>query len=166
MLFLFVLQVLLSALPITSLGAVALAPKPHCRIPPPPLLPKITDCLHIVRDIRLQNEQFRHRMFTVSRRPASNLHLPNTWWDHVPHSTCAIHLDMIDDRLDASDLLRLEDVFRAAEDVIEECLVPRVTERWPGSEGVSPVSGVFPSSVIVTGVVERCIAHLACGIFC
>ena len=137
MLFLLLLQVLLSALPITVFVAANYAPKPHCRIPAPRLLPKITDCLHIVRDIRIQNEQVRHRMFTVSRRGGSNLHLPNTWWDHVPHSTCGIHLDMVNDRLDASDILTLEDVFRTAEEVIEECLVPRLAERWEGSEGVS-----------------------------
>lgn len=84
----------------------------------------------------------------------------------MPHSTCAIHLDMVDGRLDASDLIRLEDVFRAAEEVIEECLVPRLAERWEGSEGVSPFLGYFPPSLIVTGVVEHSIAHFACSIFC
>ena len=141
MLFLLLLQVLLSELAITSIVVPTYAPKPHCRLPAPPILPKITDCLHIVRDIRIQNEQVRDRIFTASRRRGSNLHLPNTWWDHVPHSTCAIYLDMVNDRQDASDMLRLEDVFRAAEEIIEECLVPRLAERWEGSEGVSPILG-------------------------
>ena len=148
MLFLLLLQVLLSALPITSFIAAAYGPKPHCRLPAPLQLPKITDCLHVVRDIRLQNEQVRHRIFTASRRRGSNLHLPNIWWDHVPHSTCAIHLDMVDGRLDASDLLSLEDVFRTAEEIIEECLVPRLVERWEGSDGVSPIQALLHSHLI------------------
>ena len=153
MLFLLLLQVLLSELAITSIVVAAYAPKPHCRLPAPPLLPKITDCLHVVRDIRIQNEQVRDRIFTASRRRGSNLHLPNTWWDHVPHSTCAIYLDMVNDRQDASDLLRLEDVFRVAEEIIEECLVPRLAERWEGSEGVSSILGFTFAHLIVIAAV-------------
>lgn len=128
-----VLHILLFIQPITSIPGN----RPHCRIPAPRQLPKITDCLHVVRDIRIQNREVHNRLFTISRRRQSNFHVPTTWWDHVPHSTCAIHLDMINDRPDASDELRLEDVLKTAEEVIEECLVPRSTERWGGSDGVS-----------------------------
>lgn len=65
------------------------------------------------------------------------MRMPNTWWDHVPHSTCAIHLDMIDGRENAYDELRLDDVLKTAEEVIEECLVPRAKDNWPGTDGVS-----------------------------
>ena len=137
MLLLLLLSMVLSVQLASSLTTHARAPRPHCIIPAPPMLPKITDCLHIVRDIRLQNDEVHNRIFTVSRRRGSNIHLPNTWWDHVPHSTCAIHLDMADGRWDGHDELRLNDVLKTAEEVIEECLVPRSTDRWGGSEGVS-----------------------------
>ena len=58
---------------------------------------------------------------------------------------------MIDGRADASDSLRLNDVLRTAEEVIEECLTPRATEGWGGSEGVSPffpVIAAYYSTVI------------------
>ena len=44
---------------------------------------------------------------------------------------------MINDRPDASDELRLDDVLKTAEEVVEECLVPRAKDRWPGTDGVS-----------------------------
>lgn len=127
------LQILLFIQPISSIPGT----RPHCRMPAPPQLPEINDCLHVIRDIRIQARQTHNRLFTISRRRQSNFHVPTTWWDHVPHSTCAIHLDMINDRLDASDELRLDDVLKTAEEVIEECLVPRGKDRWPGTDGVS-----------------------------
>ena len=112
-------------------------PRPQCQLPAPRLLPKLTDCLHVIRDIRMQADRLQHRLLTISRREGSNIHVPNTWWDHVPHSTCAIQLDMVDRYPDGSDTLRLDDVLRTAEEIVEECLTPRPIERWGGSEGVS-----------------------------
>ena len=133
MLIFLLLHILLFIQPISSIPGN----RPHCRIPVAPRLPKITDCLHVIRDIRIQSHQNHNRLLTISRRRQSNFHVPTTWWDHVPHSTCAIHLDMINDRPDASDELRLDDVLKTAEEVIEECLVPRAKDRWPGTDGVS-----------------------------
>ena len=138
MLLLLLFQILVTVQPIVSLiTARRPLPRPHCLRPAPPQLPNITDCLHVIRDLRLQAAETHDRAFTVSRRTSSNIRLPNRWWDHVPHSTCAVLLDMIDSRQDASDELRIMDVFRTAEWVIEECLTPRETERYGGSEGVS-----------------------------
>lgn len=138
MLLLLLLQILLTIQPIDSHITARQLPVPHCfhARPRAPGLPKITDCLHVIRDLRSQAAESRDRYFTVSRRISSNMRVPNTWWDHVPHSTCAIHLDMIDSRPDASDEARIIDILRTAEWLIEECLTPRANEGWDGSEGV------------------------------
>ena len=144
MLLLNLFNLFLSLQSVHSLATVGHDPrKPNCKRPAPRLLPKITDCLHVIRQIRTQAAETHNRLFTVSRRSSSNIHMPTIWWDHVPHSTCAIHLDMANNRLDASDEMRLVDVMRTAEELVEECLNPRINEGWHGSTGVSAFFAVF-----------------------
>ena len=124
--------------PIASLATAFYNPRrPNCIKPAPRHLPKIEDCNLVIRQIRAQAEETHNRLFTVSRRMSSNIRMPTTWWDHTPRSTCAIHLDMIDRRSDASDEMRLIDVLRTAEEIIEECLTSREYEGWESTTGVS-----------------------------
>ena len=138
MLLLNLFSLFLAIHPVHSLATAFHNPrKPNCIEPAPRRLPKIEDCLDVIRQIRKQAADSHNRLFTVSRRISSNIHMPTTWWDHAPGSTCAIHLDMIDRRSDASDEMRLIDVLRTAEEIIEECLSPREFEGWEGTTGVS-----------------------------
>lgn len=132
------LSLFLAIHPINALATVFHNPRrPNCIEPAPRHLPKIEDCNRVIRQIREQAEETHNRLFTVSRRISSNIRMPTIWWDHTPRSTCAIHLDMIDRRSDASDEMRLIDVLRTAEEIIEECLTPREYEAWEGTTGVS-----------------------------
>ena len=144
MLLLNLLSLFLAIHPIHSLATAFYNPrKPNCIEPAPRHLPKIKDCLPVMHQIIMQAAETHNRLFTVSRRASSNIHMPTTWWDHAPRSTCAIHLDMIDRRSDASDEMRLIDVLRTAEEIIIECLTPREHEGWKATIGVSAFFAVL-----------------------
>lgn len=60
--------------------------------------------------------------------------LPNLYWDHIPESTCAVYIDMIDTKFDATDSLRLSDVVEAMLTIANECEAPdsdtQLNEGW------------------------------------
>ena len=106
---------------------------PRCQNPVPRDLPKITDCNHIIRDIHQQAEESGNPHFTASRRHTANMNLPNLYWDHIPKSTCAIYIDMIESQAESTDTLTLRDVITAIDDIIVVCSFP--DHGWQLNEG-------------------------------
>jgi len=70
-------------------------------------------------------------LYTASRRPNANFHLPNTFWDHLTGSTCGVRLDMVEGKGESTDEVRLSDIAYTTLKVVKACLErERATEGW------------------------------------
>ena len=108
--------------------------RPRCQHPIPKYLPEVSDCQHILDDIRKQARDTGNPLFTASRGHSSNMELPNLYWDHIPKSTCAVYIDLIESKFDSTDVLRLGDVLEAMLAIADECKLPdsnrQLNEGW------------------------------------
>jgi len=124
----------LSTLPLLLLSPShlpsALAQIPTCADHPAGLLPKLSDCHHVISWIERQIAETGNPLYTAARREHANFHLPNIFWDHLPESTCGVRLDMVEGKGQASDEVRLSDIAFATQKVVTKCL-----ERERGFEG-------------------------------